>query len=779
MKRMPDEKDKKFLQLRVEAEERLSRAQQGPEMSSLDNDEILHELRVHRIELEMQNQELSHTQIELEESRDRYLDLYEFAPVGYLTLSQDGIIHEMNLTAAALFGNDRKFLLRHRFSSLVTLEDRERWYRYFLHSLRHDGTLSCELALMRKDRTIIHALLNCLLIARGPSPLVRIALTDISDRKKADEELRIAAIAFESQAGILVTDAKGVILRVNQSFTHSTGYSKEDAIGKTPMLLQSGRHEPSFFQEQKLSLKEKNYWQGEMWNRHKDGKIYAEWVTIWGVVDKEGRTTHYVHTFSDITRNPEAAAEIHRLAYYDALTQLPNRRLLLDRLSHAIASSSRSGNYGALFFMDLDHFKEINDTHGHDVGDELLVKVAQRLRDTLREGDTISILNRTLSRLGGDEFVIVLEDLSSKSGEAAAQARQVAEKLHEALLQPFTLSSGQLFCTTSIGVVLFYRHDLDTDTLLKQADLALFRAKKSGGNTLRFFDAAMEAAMAERKIQEVYLSQALDRSQFRFYYQPLFDNQQRIVGAEALLRLEDPERGVKTPLEFIRLAEETGLTLQIGRWVLENACAQIKDWSEKSVSRNLRLSVNVSPGQFRHPGFAAELKTVLFHTGADPACLTIDLCEDLVLRNMEETISVIKDLKSLGISFSLDTFGVGISSLTSVRRLPVDLLKIDGSLVRRTTTDRNDASIVSAIIAMGKSLGLTIHALGVETPQQMAFLKDCGCDSYQGYLLSHPLPLADFDQFLALSVHQKKLVNRETCKEGLGGFWRRDPLWQG
>jgi len=763
MNRRKDENDEKFARLRIEAEEQLSRGKEAPETYSFESDELQHELRVHQIELEMQNQELNLTQISLEETMERYRDLYEFAPVGYFTLSQEGIIHEVNLTGAAFFGKNRKLLLRHRFSSLVALEDRERWYRYFLHTLRHDGTLNCELALMRKDRTIFHALLNCLLIARGPSPLVRVAITDISESKKAEDELRIAAIAFESQSGILVTDAKGVILRVNQSFTHSTGYSKEEAIGKTPMLLHSGRHDQSFFQDQQRSLKEKNYWQGEMWNRHKDGKIYAEWVTILGVSDKEGRTTHYVHTYSDITHNPEAEAEIHRLAYYDALTQLPNRRLLLDRISHAMASSSRSGNYGALLFLDLDHFKEINDTRGHDVGDELLVSVAQRLHNTLREGDTISIQgSRTVSRLGGDEFVIVLEDLSPKSGEAALQARQVAEKLHETLSQPYDLSSGKLFCTTSIGVTLFYRHDQDVDTLLKQADLALFGAKDGGGNTLRFFDAAMQAAMAERKVQEVYLSQALDRSHFRFYYQPIVDFEQRFVGAEALLRLEDPERGVKTPVEFIHLAEETGLTLQIGHWVLENACDQLKAWSEKSVSRNLRLSVNVSPAQFRHPGFSADLKKVLLHTGADPSCLSIDLCEDLVLMNVEKTLSVIKELKPLKIGFSLDSFGVGISSLTSVRRLPVDQLKIDGSLVRTITTDQKDQSIVSAIISMGKCLGLNIHALGVETPEQMEFLKGCGCDSYQGYLLSHPLPLPDFDQFLALSVHQKGLNNRTT-----------------
>ncbi|MHB1605169.1 MAG: EAL domain-containing protein [Leptospirales bacterium] len=725
-----------------------------------DKDELLHELNVHQIELEMQNEELRQAQTLLEESRDRFVNLYDFAPVGYFTLTREAMIKELNLTGASLLGGDRKKLMNRRFSSMVALEDRDRWYRHFLHTLHHEGTHRCELTLTREDRTVFHGLLHCSRVSDILSTEVRIALVDVSERIKSEEELRIAAIAFESQDAIAVTDAKGVILRINQSFTHLTGYTQEEVVGKTPMILHSGHHDHSFFHNQQVALKETNFWQGEMWNRRKNGKIHAEWVTISAVIDNDNRTTHYVYTFSDITRHPENEAEIHRLAYYDPLTHLPNRRMLLDRIEQALATSSRNGTYGAILFLDLDHFKSINDTKGHDVGDQLLVDVAHRLHNALREGDTISRVENTVSRLGGDEFVVVLEDLSENSRDAALQTRQVAEKLKETLSQPYTLPSTQLFCTTSIGVTLFYKHDLRINTLLKQADLALFQAKKNGGNTLQFFDHDMQNAIEQRKVLEYSLGQALDQSQLQFYYQALTDSDQRIVGAEALLRWEDPERGVKTPCDFLRLAEDTGLIQPIGHWVLETACVQIKSWAQNPVSRDLQLFINISSVQFRHPDFVSDLKNILAQTGADPTRLTIDLREDLLLDQVEQTASIVQELTSLGVSLSLDGFGTGLSSLTSLRRLPVNRLKIDSSLIQKITTDQSDATIVSAIISMGTTIGLKIHAQGVETPEQMEFLKKHGCDTYQGFLISHPLPIEEFEQFLALNNTRRVHVGK-------------------
>ncbi|MEC4683915.1 MAG: diguanylate cyclase, partial [Nitrospirota bacterium] len=432
---------------------------------------LIHELRVHQIELEMQNEELRQAHVALEETRDRYFDLYEFAPVGYLTLSSEAIIKEVNLTGAALLG-DRARLLNHRFSSRVILEDRDRWYRHFLYTLRHGGKQNCELTLVRGDKTTFNAFLNSVHIPDGQFPAVRVALTDISERKRMDEELRIAGIAFDSQEAMLVTDKEGVILRANSALTQMTGYSGNELVGRTTALFRSDHHGPSFYSKIMETLKEKKRWKGEMWNRRKNGKIYAEWVNISAVTDTNGCPTHYVYIFSDITRNPESAAEIHRLAYYDALTQLPNRRLLLDRIVQAMAASTRTGNYGAILFLDLDHFKTINDARGHELGDQLLVEVANRLQGILREMDTISRAGSTISRLGGDEFVILLENLSNNAPDSAIHATQVAEKVHECLARHFELPSGKISCTTSLGMTLLYKREQKVTVLLKQADLA-------------------------------------------------------------------------------------------------------------------------------------------------------------------------------------------------------------------------------------------------------------------------------------------------------------------
>ena len=379
---------------------------------------LLHELQVHQIELEMQNEALRQAQIELEASRDRYVDLYEFAPVGYLTLSHAGLIEQINLTGAALLGEDRKHLLQRRFVRWIVPEEQDQWQQKFMQVVQKGEKQRCELPMQRDDGSRFFVHMDCLPLA-GSVPQVRITLSDISVRRRAEEELRIAAIAFDSQEGMMVTDSHGVIVRVNHAFTRLTGYRAEEAVGQTPALLHSGRHDKMFYDHMWQILKEKGYWQGEVWNRRKNGKIYAEWLTISAVKKPDGETTHYVGSFTEITQNAEAEAEVHRLAYYDPLTHLPNRRLLMDRLGQALASSTRSGHYGAVVFMDLDNFKTLNDTRGHAVGDLLLAEVAKRLQDGMREGDTISRLGDTISRLGGDEFVLVLEE--SKFGRCAGR----------------------------------------------------------------------------------------------------------------------------------------------------------------------------------------------------------------------------------------------------------------------------------------------------------------------------------------------------------------------
>ncbi len=554
-------------------------------------------------------------------------------------------------------------------------------------------------------------------------------------------ELRIAAIAFESQVGMLVTDAKGIIIRVNRAFTMLTGFSAEDAVGQAPTLLRSGRHGPEFYVRMWAVLAEKSYWQGEVWNRRKDGSIYAEWLTISAVVAPDGVTTHYVGTFSDITQNKKAEAEIHRLAYYDPLTKLPNRILFLDRLHQTMTGSRRTGHHGALLFLDLDHFKILNDTRGHDAGDQLLIEAARRIQANVREGDTVA-------RLGGDEFVVVLEGLSTTSAEAAIHVRQIGEKIREELAVPWAIAGAEFHLTASLGIAMFNGHDVTVDTLLKQADLAMYKAKSIGRNTLCFFDPAMQVALDRRSEIEAGLRHALLHQDLRLYFQGQFDSQGRLVGAEALVRWQHPVRGLVMPNDFIPLAEETGLILPVGNWVLETACATLAAWAAAPETCALQLAVNVSARQFRHPDFVANVLRILVDTGASARRLKIELTESMMLDDVEDTFEKMRALKAQGVSLSLDDFGTGHSSLSYLTRLPLDQLKIDRSFVRNLPEKRDDAVIAHTIISMAHSLGLEVIAEGVETAEQHAFLKLHHCHFYQGYLFSRPLPLDEFERLV-------------------------------
>ncbi len=705
-------------------------------------EKLLHELQSHQIELEKQNEELRSAQTTLEESRDRFVDLYDFAPIGYITLNPAALIMEINLTGAAMLGEERKKLIRRSFARFVAAEDSDRWYRNFLGVALHGDNQGCEIALQRLDGCRLHVRLDCLrMVKEGKEPLVHIALSDISARKQAEEELRITSIAFESQQGIMVTDPNGVIMRVNQAFTDLTGYCAEEATGQTPALLKSGRQNRTFYQDMWKTLIQNRYWQGQMWNRHKNGKIYAEWLTISAVTAHDGHVTHYVGIFSDITRNHEIEAEIHRLAYYDPLTLLPNRRLFRDRLGQSLIATARNGHYGAVLFLDMDNFKVLNDTRGHDIGDLLLVEVARRLLTCVREGDTVA-------RLGGDEFVILLEDLSGNIETAAAQTKSICEKVQNLFAAPYQLEDYEYHCTTSIGVSLFNSNDNSVEELLKHADFAMYQSKNAGRNTLRFFDPAMQAALDGRSALVNDLRQALERQEFRLYYQPQMESTPNLIFAEALLRWAHPERGLLTPGEFIPLAEETGLILPIGLWVLETACAQLKAWESSLHSRELRLTVNVSAHQFRHPDFVTQVQQVLAQSGANPARLRIELTDNLVLDKVTDAPEKMHALKSLGIGFSLDNFGAGYSSLSYLTRLPLDQLKIDQEFIHALGSTPNASTIVQTIVSLGLNLGLNVIAEGVETEAQRDFLEQNGCHAFQGFLYSQPLPLEAFEQFL-------------------------------
>jgi len=566
------------------------------------------------------------------------------------------------------------------------------------------------------------------------------ALRDVTERKQAEAELRIAAAAFESQEGMVITDANTVILRVNRAFTETTGYTAAEAVGQTPRLLKSGRHDADFYRTMWQTINLTGTWQGEIWDRRKNGQIYPKWLTITAVKSEAGSVTHYVGTHTDITARKLAEDEIKQLAFNDPLTQLPNRRLLLDRLGHALASSARSGRSGALLYIDLDNFKTLNDTLGHDIGDLLLQQVAQRLTTCVREGDTVA-------RLGGDEFVVMLEDLSGNSEEAATQTEFVGEKILATLNQPYLLAGHDYRSTPSIGVTLFSGHQYSIEELLKHADLAMYKSKATGRNRVRFFDPSLEVTVNEHATLEKDLRRALAERQFLLHYQAQIVDEDYLTGAEVLVRWRHPERGMLSPAVFIPIAEETGLILPLGHWVLQTACAQLAIWATQPEMAHLTIAVNVSANQLHQNDFVEQVLAVIDDTGANPQRLKLELTESLLLSHVEEAIEKMLALKSRGVGFSLDDFGTGYSSLAYLKRLPLDQLKIDQSFIRDVLVDSNDAAIARTVIALAGSLGLDVIAEGVETETQRAFLARSGCHAYQGYLFSRPLPIDGFEEF--------------------------------
>ncbi|MEQ1602717.1 MAG: EAL domain-containing protein [Methylophilaceae bacterium] len=600
---------------------------------------------------------------------------------------------------------------------------------------------------------------------------------DISERKRNEQELRIAATAFDAQEGMFVTGVNGLILRVNQAFTEITGYSANEVVGQTPHMLfsgtndaaiyasmykhnvvpaadeaqnqvchlLSGRHDASFYAALFANITRDGGWKGEISSRRKNGEIYPEWLTITAVRSADNVATHYVGMHTDITKRKAAEDEIKHLAFFDALTQLPNRRLLIDRLQQALVSSARSKRLGALLFVDLDNFKTLNDTLGHDSGDLLLKQVAERLTSCVREGDTVA-------RLGGDEFVVMLENLSELPIDAGAQTEAIGEKILASLNLPYHFASREHRSTASIGITLFNNHETTQEELLKRADIAMYKAKESGRNTLRFFDPKMQTAVTARANLEWDLRRALEKNQFTVYFQLQVNQYQQIIGAEALLRWLHPERGMVSPLEFIPLAEDTRQILPIGQWVLEIACDLIKTWENNPATQHLQIAVNVSARQFHQSDFVNQVRQLLQDKAIRPDRLKLELTESLVMDDINDTITKMHAIRELGVLFSMDDFGTGYSSLAYLSQLPLNQLKIDQSFVRNIGVKSSDSVIVQTIIGMANNLGMQVIAEGVETEEQRIFLEELGCSAYQGYLFGKPVPVAEFEKLLGISA---------------------------
>lgn len=569
-------------------------------------------------------------------------------------------------------------------------------------------------------------------------------------RLKAEHELRIAAAAFESQEGIIVTDADNNILRVNKSFTALTGYSADEVVGKPAGILKSGRQDKAFYAAMWECIHRDKYWQGEIWNKRKNGDVYPEWLCITAITNPEGLVTNYVGTFTDITQRKADEESIRDLAYYDSLTKLPNRTLLFDRLSLALSASNRNKTHGALMFLDLDNFKTLNDTLGHDRGDQLLIEVAHRLQNCVREVDTVA-------RLGGDEFVVMLEFLDEQETEAAIQTYAVAEKIRSSLSDLYLLKSNldkkpqplvEHYSTGSIGFVLFLGHETSSEELLKRADLAMYQAKQAGRNVIRAFVPEMQETLNFRASLESDLRNALDRNELDLYYQVQVDALGKPVGAEALIRWNQSERGMISPVEFIPLAEETGLILSIGHWILKQGCETLTDWAQYPETRDLKLAVNISSRQLSQADFVRQVSEILVETGANPALLKLEITESVILDNVEDTIAKMHAVRELGVNFSMDDFGTGYSSLSYLQKLPLEQLKIDQSFVRNMAFNKNDSAIVRTILALGKNLDLNVIAEGVETEAQHGYLANYGCLVFQGYLFGRPVPADEFKQSL-------------------------------
>jgi len=570
------------------------------------------------------------------------------------------------------------------------------------------------------------------------------------ERYQTQQHLRLleAGIARLNDI-VMITEAEPLdsqgprILFVNDAFERVTGYAREDVIGKSPRILQGKNTQKEELRKIREALKAWQPVRAEVINYKKNGEELWLELDIVPISDASGWYTHWVAVERDITQRKQAESKIQQLAFYDAMTNLPNRQLLLDRLEQHIASSIRTHHAGAVLFIDLDNFKSLNDTHGHDIGDLLLIEAARRIVGCVRDTDTVS-------RLGGDEFVVIIDQLEEDLQQAAVQARAVCDKILNSFEAPFKLNQYVHHTTPSIGVTLF-NHESPTsvDELLRRADLAMYKAKSSGRNTYRFFDPQMQAMVNDRVSLEGDLHLGVLNKQFELYYQPQVDTSRKVIGAETLIRWHHPERGLVMPGQFIQLAEDSGLILPIGQWILETACQQLLLWAKQPHTAHLVLSVNVSARQYQQADFAEKLIQLIDKAGVDPTKLKLELTESMLVENVEDIIVKMTSIKAKGIGFSLDDFGTGYSSLSYLKRLPLDQLKIDQSFVRDVNTDPNDASIVRAIITLGLNLGLDVIAEGVETEAHMQTLLESGCEAFQGYLFSKPVPIDQFDAMLA------------------------------
>jgi len=700
---------------------------------------LTHELKVYQIELEMQNDELRQTQYHLTMVKEEYQELFEWAPVGYFTINSQGLIKEVNVTGCHLLLENKTSLSQKSLNQYVDKKYQSLLSHHIRSVIKHKKTRQDEIKIRRSDGYVFHALIKSS-FHQTPDDTeahIRLVLTDIEEIHRMRERERLAAEIFENSIeGIIVTDKTGKILSINSTFTKITGYSKSEAMGKTPNILHSGKHEQKFYEDMWTTLQIKGHWEGEIWNRRKDGEVYQEWLDIRAVKDHSGAFSSYVGKFTDLTTSKEAQTRLHFLAHFDLLTELPNRTLFNDRLAQAINTAERTGRKIILFFMDLDGFKSINDSLGHEFGDKLLQHVAQRLLDTVRKIDTVS-------RLGGDEFTIIANEI-----ENTDQCITLAEKILRAFSQPFLIEHRRIFIGTSIGISIFPDDGLRGSDLVKFADTAMYQAKEKGRNQFCFYTQEMGQIANERMLLEHELHTAIENNQLVLHYQPQYDlNTGEIVGMEALVRWYHPKRGLIPPGEFIPQAEKTNLILSLGSWVLNQACLQGGKWLKEGKTP-VRIAINISPKQFQQYGFEQELQKVLNKHALPGNWLELEITEKSLVTDIEKVIVMLKQIKTMEISLAIDDFGTGYSSMNYLKRFPIDVIKIDRSFIKDIEIDKDDEAIITAIIAMAHGLELAVLAEGVETRAQHDFLTKLNCNLSQGFLYNKPMTAEEISLYL-------------------------------
>lgn len=554
-------------------------------------------------------------------------------------------------------------------------------------------------------------------------------------RQRQDRErLRQAEVVFDcTREGVLVTDRNGVIVHVNRALVEITGYTVEEVLGRRPNMFKSGHHGPEFYQAVFKALKDTGDWQGEIWNRRKSGEIFPQWQTVRAINDSQGQLSHYVAVFTDISAIKQSQRELARLVHHDPLTELPNRLLFTDRTEQALVTAQRHTSGCALLIIDLDHFKIINDSLGHNVGDLLLKGVSDRLQGVFGKGFTVA-------RLGGDEFAVLIENCATDS-----QAEALAQQVLEVMKAAFDIEKHQLFISASVGISVFPSDALNAEQLLRNADSALFKAKNAGREGYALYTEELTVHALNRIEVASDLRRALEQHELRVYYQPVHDlNTSRLIGVEALVRWQHPLRGLVPPGEFIPIAERTGLIAEIDAWVLEQACWQMCQWQSAGVDLSF-VAVNISSRLFARPELYTLVSTVLADTGLDPALLELEVTESAVMDDSQGALEQMHRLRALGLRLAIDDFGTGFSSLLRLKRLPVQKLKIDQGFVAGLPGDNDDVAIVRAVIALSHSMGLQVHAEGIEQIEQAQFLLNLNCNLGQGYWFGRPMPASELD----------------------------------